>query len=230
MIDNLEYNSTREKLILPEYGRNIQKMVEQCCLLPNREDRNSSAGAIIAAMAQVQGFKAEPNTEQLHKLWDHLFIISQFQLDADSPFVIPSPQEKSNNPPEKPTYNTAIVNNYRSYGQNMKGLAETIAKIENPEIKKNLTINLANHIKKCYLQWNRDSVTDDVIINQLRVLSAGKLDIPENISLMTTAEIFGLYQTESNNPIRNGSKKTDDKAKRQSGKKRPKRKNKESNA
>lgn len=217
MVDNLEYNSTREKLILPEYGRNIQKMIEHCCSLATRNERNSSARAIIAAMIQVQGFKSEPNAEQLHKLWDHLFIISQFRLDADSPFDIPLPQNKTNGLPEKPTYNTAVINNYRSYGRNMKGLADAICNIKDPETKQTLTINLANHIKKCYLQWNRDSVTDDVIINQLRVISSGKLDIPDDISLMSTAEILALYQTESFNPSKS-TKKTDEKQKKTNGK------------
>ncbi|MDD4847258.1 MAG: DUF4290 domain-containing protein [Bacteroidales bacterium] len=219
MVDNLEYNSTREKLFLPEYGRNIQKMVEQCCKIKNREERNKSAKSIITAMIQIQGIKTEPNTEQLHKLWDHLFIISQFQLDADSPFEIPQPQEKVNIPPEKPTYNTAVVNNYRSYGHNMKGLADSICQIDNLELKNTLTFNLANHIKKCYLQWNRDSVTDDFIINQLRILSAGKLDLPDNTILMTTAEILELFQAETNVLSKNAPKKVEDKSKKNIGKK-----------
>lgn len=213
MVDNLEYNSTREKLIIPEYGRNIQKMVEQCCQISDRDTRNSSARAIISAMAQIQGFKTDPTIEQLHKLWDHMIIISRFRLDVESPFDMPEESTKSFSP-EKPTYNTAISNNYRSYGHNMKGLADAICQVKDDSERQKLTFQLANHIKKCYLQWNRDSVTDDLIINQLRILSGGKLDIPDNTLLMSTSEIMELYQTELTTSTKKSTKQADEKNKK----------------
>lgn len=223
MISQLEYNSTREKLIIPEYGRNIQKMVEYCCTIANREERNASARAIIATMAQIQGIKPESNIEQQHKLWDHLFIISRFQLDVDAPFEKPENNNTSFHP-EKPIYNTAITNNYRSYGHNLKEIIDVTCKIEHAESRKRQAIQLANHIKKCYLQWNRESVTDEIIINQLRILSGGKLDVPENTTLMSTAEIAELYKTDNNMTSKNATKNGDEKNKKSSKRKNKKKK------
>lgn len=214
MVDNLEYNSTREKLIIPEYGRNIQKMVEFCCTIENRDERNANARAIISAMIQVQGYKTEPNIEHLHKLWDHLFMISEFKLDIDAPFEIPTQLENREFNPEKPTYNTAIVNNYRSYGHNVQALVDMVCEIQDQEIKNSLTLNLANYLKKSYLQWNRDSVTDDVIINQLKAVSKGRLVLSETQPLMTTAEILSLYHNDSYMQNRYSSKKSDPKTKK----------------
>lgn len=214
MVDNLEYNSTREKLIIPEYGRNIQKMVEYCCSIKDREERNSNARAIIAAMIQVQGYKTEPNSEHLHKLWDHLFMISRFQLDIDSPFEKPQQFEDREFNPEKPTYNTAIANNHRSFGHNVEALVSMVCEIQDQEIKNNLTINLANYLKKSYLQWNRDSVTDDVIINKLKIISKGRLALPEDKPLMPTSEILALYHNDSYMQGKFPSKRNDTKAKK----------------
>lgn len=221
MVDNLEYNSTREKLIIPEYGRNVQKMVEQCCKISDREERNKSARSIISAMAQIQGFKTDPTDEQLHKLWDHLIIISRFRLNIDAPYERPEDIQETFHP-EKPTYNTAITNSYRSYGRNMKGLADTIALVEDLEERQKLTLLLANHMKKCYLQWNRDSVTDDVIISQLRILSGGKLSVPDDTLLMPSNVIMELYHNDAAVPTKMPKKNIEDKTKKNNGKKKSK--------
>lgn len=184
MIDNLEYNTEREKLIIPEYGRHIQKMVDYCVSLEDREERNKIAKSIIAVMGNLNPHLRDVPDFQ-HKLWDQLFIIADFKLDVDSPFPMPS-QEELNERPEPLTYPQNHPK-YRFYGNNIKKMIDVACSWEDGDMKDGLVLTIANHMKKSFLNWNKDTVEDDVIFNHLYELSGGKLNMKESDEDLTNA-------------------------------------------
>ena len=174
MIENLEYNSDREDLIIPEYGRHIHKMVNQAIECNNKDERNNMAKAIIGVMGNLNPHLRDVPDFQ-HKLWDQLFIMSQFQLDVDSPYPKPSKEifeqkpEKLNYPQNHPKY--------RFYGNNIKKMIDIAVSWEDGEMKSQLVYVIANHMKKCFLNWNKDTVEDTVIYEHLFELSNGKISL-----------------------------------------------------
>ena len=174
MIENLEYNSDREDLIIPEYGRHIHKMVNQAIECNNKDERNNMAKAIIGVMGNLNPHLRDVPDFQ-HKLWDQLFIMSQFQLDVDSPYPKPSKEifeqkpEKINYPQNHPKY--------RFYGNNIKKMIDVAVSWEDGEMKSQLVYVIANHMKKCFLNWNKDTVEDSVIYEHLFELSNGKISL-----------------------------------------------------
>ena len=174
MIENLEYNSDREDLIIPEYGRHIHKMVNQAIECNNKDKRNNMAKAIIGVMGNLNPHLRDVPDFQ-HKLWDQLFIMSQFQLDVDSPYPKPSKEifeqkpEKLNYPQNHPKY--------RFYGNNIKKMIDVAVSWEDGEMKSQLVYVIANHMKKCFLNWNKDTVEDTVIYEHLFELSNGKISL-----------------------------------------------------
>ena len=174
MTNELEYNSERSKLIIPEYGRHIQKMVEHAIEIEDDTERNHVAESIIAVMGNLNPHLRDVPDFQ-HKLWDQLFIISDFKLDVDSPFPKPS-REMLEEHPERMDYPQNFPK-YRFYGNNIKRMIDVANSWEEGELKEGLVYNIANHMKKSYLSWNRDTVDDKVIFDHLRELSDGKIDV-----------------------------------------------------
>lgn len=174
MTNELEYNSERSQLIIPEYGRHIQKMVEYAVELEDDEERNRVAKAIISVMGNLNPHLRDVPDFQ-HKLWDQLFIISDFKLDVDSPFPKPS-KEMLAERPDRMTYPQNFPK-YRFYGNNIKRMIDVANSWEEGELKEGLIFTIANHMKKSYLSWNKDSVDDKAIFDHLRELSGGKIDI-----------------------------------------------------
>ena len=178
----IEYNSERPLLIIPEYGRHIQKMINHCVALETKEERNVMAKAIIDVMGNLQPHLRDvPDFK--HKLWDQLYIMSDFKLAADSPYQTPS-REELQEKPERLAY-PKYASKYRFYGNNIQTMIDTANSWEEGDMKEALIFTIANHMKKCFLNWNKDTVDDDVIFNHLYELSDGKLDIrntDENLS------------------------------------------------
>ena len=174
MIENLEYNTLREDLIIPEYGRHIQKMINYASSRKTKEERNKLANAIISVMGNLQPHLRDVADFQ-HKLWDQLFIMSDFKLDADSPFEKPS-KEILNAKPEPLSYPQNFPK-YRFYGNNIKIMIDEAVKWDSGEMKDALVLTIANHMKKCFLNWNKDNVEDQVIFDHLYELSETKIDI-----------------------------------------------------
>lgn len=172
MIDNLEYNTERTKLIIPEYGRHLHKMIDQALSCNDRNERNNIAKAIIGVMGNLNPHLRDVPDFQ-HKLWDQLFIMSDFKLDVDSPYPLPSKEEFSQRP-DKLNYPQNFPK-YRFYGNNIKRMIDVAIDWEEGEMKKQLIYVIANHMKKCFLNWNKDTVEDDVIFNHLNELSNGKI-------------------------------------------------------
>ena len=177
MIENLEYNTVREDLIIPEYGRHIQKMINYASSRENKEERNKLANSIISVMGNLQPHLRDVSDFQ-HKLWDQLFIMSDFKLDADSPFEKPS-KEVLNAKPEPLSYPQNFPK-YRFYGNNIKIMIDEAVKWDDGEMKEALVLTIANHMKKCFLNWNKDSVKDQVIFDHLYELSDSKIDIRDS--------------------------------------------------
>lgn len=177
MIENLEYNSEREHLIIPEYGRHIQKMVNYATTRETKEERNKLAKAIISVMGNLQPHLRDVPDFQ-HKLWDQLFIMSDFKLDADSPFEKPS-KELFEIRPEPLAYPQNHPK-YRFYGNNIKIMIDVANTWEEGEMKEALVYTIANHMKKCFLNWNKDTVEDSVIFDHLFELSDGKIDLRDS--------------------------------------------------
>ena len=177
MIENLEYNTEREELIIPEYGRHIQKMINYASSRESKEERNKLANSIISVMGNLQPHLRDVPDFQ-HKLWDQLFIMSDFKLDADSPFEKPS-KEVLNAKPEPLSYPQSFPK-YRFYGNNIKIMIDEAVKWDAGEMKEALVLTIANHMKKCFLNWNKDSVKDQVIFEHLYELSETKIDIRDS--------------------------------------------------
>jgi hypothetical protein len=183
----MEYNSQRSKMSISEYGRNIQKMIEHIKSIEDRDKRNQLARATIQVMGQLNPHLRDINDFK-HKLWDHLFIMSDFQLDVDSPYPIPS-EETLKRKPERLTYPSNHIR-LRHYGRYIEKIIEKACELEDGQEKQALIKMIANHLKKSYLTWNRDSVTDDEIAAHLKSLSRGKLSLDESIKLSNTQDIL----------------------------------------
>jgi len=177
LIENLEYNTIREDLIIPEYGRHIQKMINYASSRETKEERNKLANAIISVMGNLQPHLRDVPDFQ-HKLWDQLFIMSDFKLDADSPFEKPS-KEILNAKPDPLSYPQNFPK-YRFYGNNIKIMIDEAVKWDSGEMKDALVLTIANHMKKCFLNWNKDSVKDQVIFDHLYELSETNIDIRDS--------------------------------------------------
>lgn len=200
MIENLEYNSQRPKLIIPEYGRHVQKMVDYALSIKDRKERNKVAQGIIGVMGNLSPHLRDVPDFQ-HKLWDQLFIMSDFKLDVDSPFPQPS-KELLEVRPEKLEYPQNHPR-YRFYGNNIKKMIDICNGWEEGDLKQALKYTIANHMKKCYLNWNKDTVTDDVIFDHLYKLSGGRINLAGQDENLTDSSSL----MKSNAKSRNGGHK-----------------------
>ncbi len=198
---DLEYNSGREHLIIPEYGRHIQKLVNHCIAIEDKEERNKMAKAIIDVMGNLQPHLRDvPDFK--HKLWDQLYIISNFELDADSPYGKPSKEELQAKPEPLPYPKSA--SKYRFYGNNIQTMIDVANTWEAGEEKDMLVFTIANHMKKCYLNWNKDTVDDAVIFKHLLDLSDGKLDLTNSDEVLSEIKNLLKKKKPNNNNNRNG--------------------------
>tara|TARA_B100000609_G_C17031918_1_gene339229 strand:+ start:61 stop:687 length:627 start_codon:yes stop_codon:yes gene_type:complete len=176
----LEYNSSRNKLVISEYGRHIQKLVEHALTLKDKEERQKMANGIIDIMGELNP-QFRDVADFKHKLWDHLFVISNFELDVDSPYEKPI-IEKLFEKPEPLAYPNSKIK-YNHYGKIIELMIDEAIKMEDQELKSKLVIAIANQMKKSYVNWNLDTVEDEIILNQLTKLSKGKLSVPQGTEL-----------------------------------------------
>ena len=187
----MEYNTERPHMAIPEYGRNVQRMIEFAISVKDKNERNRVARAIISVMGQLNPHLRDV-TDFKHKLWDHLFIIADFKLDVDSPYPIPN-AETFQTKPDRVSYPDGRIK-YRHYGKILEKIIQKAIEFEEGDEKRVLTEMIANSMKKSYLMWNRDSVTDDVIFDQLRELSKGKLKLAPDTKLSQPNELPQVRQ------------------------------------
>jgi hypothetical protein len=178
----LEYNGDRPRLIIPEYGRHIQKLVDYCIRIEEVEERNKMARAIVDVMGNLQPHLRDvPDFK--HKLWDQLFIMSEFKLEVDSPYDKPVKEVLQAKP--EPLAYPKSASKYRFYGTNIQTMIDTALTWEEGEAREALYFAIANHMKKCYLNWNKDSVEDGVIFEHLFELSGGKIDLKNTNEILS---------------------------------------------
>lgn len=181
----LEYNTERERLIIPEYGRYVQKMIAEAVTIEDKQERNLRAKAIIGVMGNMNpSLRDVPDFQ--HKLWDQLFIMSDFKLDVDSPFEKPTRELLQEKPPRL-SYPQNYPE-YRFYGNNIKKMIDVCVQNENRQEQSVFQYAIANHMKRCYLNWNKDTVEDEVIFQHLSELSGGKINLASQNEELTESK------------------------------------------
>ena len=189
----MDYNSQRKKLPLPEYGRNIQNMVDFLFTIDDKEKRNRHAQTVIDVMGNLYPYLRDV-AEFKHKLWDHLAIMSDFKLDIDYPYDPPTPDILTEKPSIVP-YNQHRIK-YKHYGRTMELLIDSASEMEGEE-KEIMIELLANHMKKSFLIWNKDAVEDDKIFLDLIELSRGKLKSDREIKLSEIKQLIGSQKNKN---------------------------------
>lgn len=185
----LKYNTQKRRLQLPEYGRNVQKMIEYVKTIPDRDERNRQARAIIGVMETINP-QVHLQDDYEHKLWDHMFIISGFDLDVDSPYPAPKPEDLNVEPVEIPMKRRPVK--VAHYGRNIENIINLIAEKEDGEAKEAMIRSIAVYMRQQYLIWNKDSVSDETIFNDIIKLSDGRIRIPEgmHLSRISSDQVF----------------------------------------
>ena len=176
----LYYNTEVEKLQMPEYGRNVLKMVELMKTIPDREKRTAQAAAIVKVMERLNP-QVHQQDNYAQKLWDHLYMIAGYDLDIDSPYPAPVP-EFVNSRPEQIPLNTRPIK-ARHYGRNIESILNLIASEPEGDIKTAMIRSLAIYMRQQYLIWNKDTVADATIFQDIERLSGGRVVVPEGMEL-----------------------------------------------
>jgi hypothetical protein len=171
----MEYNTQREKLKITDYGRNVMKMIEYVKTIADRAERTQMAYLIVETMALVNP-KIKERTDYRHILWDHLMLMSDYELDVDSPYPVVREEAVSFHPKHIDYSNSRI--RYRHYGRALEDMIRAVAEMPEGEEKSLLSQQIAHTMKRQYLQWNRDSVDDGLIREQLDELSGGRITLP----------------------------------------------------
>lgn len=169
----MDYNSTRERLVLPEYGRHIQNMVKHALTIENRDERNRCAKTIISLMGNMFPHLRDVNDFK-HKLWDHLAIMSDFKLDIDYPYELPQRSILEHHEVERVPYKDTRMH-FKHYGAIVEVLIAKAIAMEDPKMRNDLITMIANHMKKSIMIQNKDLATDDRIFNDIKIMSDGKL-------------------------------------------------------
>ena len=220
----LEYNTARNQLVIREYGRNIQKMIEEAVKIEDRKRRNEVARAIVKTMSQLNPAgatngnntadnkpKMQEAADYWHKLWDHLFIISGYQLDVDSPFPKPVPVEEREKVMQHEEYKRGGIQ-IRSYGRYLEKIIKEVSGYPDSPQKERLIRDIANLMKKLYLTWNRDTVEDTLIAQQLMEMSDGQIVLPKDFVFTPTQELMAKGSIVNNSTKKKKKKKKKKKA------------------
>jgi hypothetical protein len=200
---NFDYNTSRKKLILPEYGRHIHLMVQHAAAIEDREERNRAAHAIIGIMGNLNPHLRDVNDFK-HKLWDHLAIMSEFKLDIDSPYPPPS-HEKLEEKPLPVAYPQATIRK-KHYGKIVIDMLHHACSLPEGTLRDYLIQLLAIQMRKSFLLWNRDLNGDEVIIQDMHELSGGKIPLSTTITLKVP-EVKEFYHIKNRRLNKKGPRK-----------------------
>lgn len=192
----MDYNTQREKLTLPEYGRYVQEMVKKVKTIENKEERTRQVKAVVNVMSMLNPQLKDMN-DYYHKLWDHVHIIAGYDLDIDAPFAPPVRETFGTKPHTIDTQHEQVK--VMHYGRNIQNMVMAIAAKPQNEERDAMTLALAHYMRKQYLIWNKDTVADQTIFNDIYTLSDGQLSVPEGTKL---SEIQGDFRHPSNNTPR----------------------------
>lgn len=196
----LLYNTERVRLYIPEYGRNVQKMVDYLKTIEDREKRNEQARAIIKVM-EILNPSVHLQDDYEHKLWDHLFIISGFDLDVDAPYPMPAPESLHERPEPVPINNRPIKASH--YGRNIESIIDLIAEKEEGEMKTSMIRSLAIYMRQQYLIWNKETVSDETVFQDIEKLSDYRIKVPEGIQL-GKVDAGAVFSRPGMNPSKSG--------------------------
>ncbi|WP_185862043.1 DUF4290 domain-containing protein [Blattabacterium cuenoti] len=187
----MEYNINRLKLVIPEYGRNIHKMIDYAIQIKNRKKRNRCAWGIIKLMTDSTNPRFNKSIPYFqHKLWNQLFIMSKYQLDIDPPFPKPNPEKIQVSYFNKKIVYPEYLNNFRYYGKIIRNMIHVAVHCKNKQKKEGLFYAIANTMKKNYLRWNKNIVEDDIIFQDLKKLSKGKICLINTDPLLQCSHIL----------------------------------------
>jgi len=214
LVENIEYNTERPHLIIPEYGRHFQKMVDHAVSIEDPVERNKIAKSIISVMGNMQPHLRDVPDFQ-HKLWDQLFIMSDFKLDVESPFPITSKEVLQKRP--EPLKYPQNFPKYRFYGNNIKRMIDVAVSWDKGDLRDGLEYAIANHMKKCYLNWNKDTVDDKAIFKHLYELSDGQINLTDETVLTDSGQFLKNRVAKT---VRNHSNKKNHRNNNNRGKKR----------
>ena len=181
----MDYNTQREKLIMPEYGRHIQKMIEHVKRIPDREKRNGQIRAVVSVMSTLNPqLKEQPDYK--HKLWDHVQIIAGFDIDIDSPYPVPTKDDLVSPPQRLPMSRGPLKAAH--YGRNIQNMIGVIAAMPDDPARDQMIKSMAMYMRQQYLIWNKDTVSEETIFNDIEKLSGGRLTVPPHIHLETLSD------------------------------------------
>ena len=176
----MDYNTYREKLILPEYGRHVQKMIERVKGIEDKQKRNEQIQAVVNVMTLLNpSLREYPDYKR--KLWDHVYVIAGYDIDIDSPYEAPTPARAASKPDPIPVDKTPIK--ATCYGRNIENMIDLVAGIEDETLRREMIRNLARYMRQQYLIWNKDSVADETILKDMAHLAQGRIQIPEGLEL-----------------------------------------------
>lgn len=200
VVHMIPYNTGMEPLILAEYGRNVQNLVDFCVSIPDREERTRCAYAIADIMTILfPSLRKDPNDQK--KIWDHINIMSRFELDIDFPVTVIQAEEANPTPDAIPYSNSREII-FRYYGKHIQNMVRTVADMEDSEERQNLIGVIANHMKKLMLAHNKEGVSDAKVLRDLCFMSDGKIDLlPGDIYL------YDFQEVQTNNKQKQGKKK-----------------------
>lgn len=202
----MEYNTARGKMLLPEYGRNVQNMIQHAMQIENRDERNRASQAIIEVMGQLNPHLRDVD-DYRHKLWTHLFVMSDFKLDVDSPFEIPEKESLKEAPQVVPYPKSKI--RFGHFGQYSQKILELSKEMTDEGERTYMTNAMGNFMKKQYLLHNNSAVENNVIAEQLNELSNGELTIEKPDELVSTnllLRTLGLTQNNNTNHNNNNNR------------------------
>jgi len=207
-----EYNTQRKKLVLPEYGRYIQRMIQRVAAIEDREKRNEQIKAVVSVMGELNPHLRDVNDFK-HKLWDHVHIISEFSIDIDAPYPTPTRESFQERPQKIPYPSTPVK--IMHYGRSVQDMIDTLAERPDNEERQIVAIMIANYMKRDYLMWNKDIVTDEIILRDLTALSKGRIVFPSDTKL---ADVQVELVTNGHARMNNAGKKKKKKKKKKKNK------------
>jgi hypothetical protein len=213
-LPGLDYNTERPQLPIPEYGRNVQRMVQHAMGVEDRAERTRLARAIIQVIARLNPqLRNSDNFERT--MWDHLYIMSDLKLDVDAPYPMPTLEELHSKPERIPYPQTEI--RFGHYGKLVERMIAQCAAMEPGDTRDAYAQLIANHMKKQFLTWNRDTVPDGIILKDLAELSKGAIKLKPETQLAHTADLLRAQQSGPKNEVDNrkrGGKKRNRKRKK----------------
>lgn len=199
--NSMEYNTQRKQILLKEYGRNIQVMVENLMQVADKESRNKQAAQLVDLMKQFVQPGVKENADLSHKLWDDLFIISDYQLEVDSPY--PKPDAAVVNSKPEPIKYSFTQPKLKHYGKNIEYLVQKVLEIADEKQKEDATIYVARLMKMFFNQYNKEVVEDEVIKEQLLRISNGKIVL--NLDRVKAENLLDLSNERRSEPNGGGS-------------------------